>query len=91
LKNFEFLWSEEKNEKLQKERNISFKEIIFYINQNKVVDIIKNPSSNFDNQECFVIDIENYIWIVPYVKNKNEIFLKTAFPSRKHTKIYLNH
>ena len=29
-----------------------------------------------------------YIWVVPYVETKDEIFLKTMFPSRKYTKLY---
>lgn len=33
----------------------------------------------------FIIDINNYAYVVPYVKSKNEIFLKTIYPSRKYT------
>jgi len=29
-----------------------------------------------------------YIYVVPYVKNDNEIFLKTVIPSRKMHKLY---
>jgi len=85
-----FSWNEEKNKQLKKERNITFEEIVNNIQNDKVVDIIANPSSNFDKQECFVIEINNYIWIVPYVEHNEEIFLKTAFPSRKYQKIYFN-
>ena len=31
---------------------------------------------------------KKYIWIVPYVVEKDCIFLKTLFPSRKYTKEY---
>lgn len=90
MEDIEYRWSEEKNNKLQKERNISFEEIVLLLEQDKIIDIIKNPSSNFDNQMCYLLEIEEYIWLVPYVYNENKIFLKTAFPSRKFTKIYLN-
>ncbi len=60
------------------------------VQNDKVVDIIVNPSSNFDKQKCFIIEINNYMWVVPYIENKECIFLKTAFPSRKHQKIYFN-
>jgi len=90
LKDFFISWDSDKNEKLQNERNVSFEEIAFIIKNDNVIDIIDNPSSNFDNQKCFIIEFENYIWVVPYVENGNDIFLKTAFPSRKHTKTYLN-
>jgi len=36
----------------------------------------------------YILKIDNYAIIVPYVENDNEIFLKTAFPSRKYTKRY---
>ena len=40
------------------------------------------------NQKIYILDIENYAVIVPYIKNESDIFLKTAFPSRKYTKRY---
>ena len=36
-----------------------------------------------------VIEINNYAYLVPYVEDENEIFLKTIIPSRKATEIYL--
>ena len=36
-----------------------------------------------------VIGINNYAYLVPYIEDENEIFLKTIIPSRKATKIYL--
>ncbi len=36
----------------------------------------------------FVI-IDSYAYLVPFVETETEIFLKTAFPSRKATKKYL--
>ena len=37
----------------------------------------------------FVLEINHYAYIVPYIENDEHIFLKTCFPSRKHTAIYL--
>ncbi|PJC46521.1 MAG: hypothetical protein CO036_02400 [Candidatus Omnitrophica bacterium CG_4_9_14_0_2_um_filter_43_12] len=31
---------------------------------------------------------KGYIWVVPYVEEKDYIFLKTLYPSRKFTKFY---
>jgi len=36
----------------------------------------------------YILEIDNYAIVVPSVENENEIFLKTAFPSRKYTKRY---
>ncbi len=51
-----------------------------------VIGIEENP--NRPSQKLYVLEIDNYAIIVPYVEKDNEIFLKTAFPSRKYTKRY---
>jgi len=79
-------WDKDKNEKLKKERRISFEEIAYLIESGNIVAIEENP--NRPNQKLYVLEIDEYIVIVPFVENENEIFLKTAFPSRKYTKIY---
>lgn len=90
-----FDWDEEKNNKLKKERGISFEEIIIAINEDKVIKVIKvikNPKNEiYPNQKMYLINYNNYIHVVPYVINeeKKEIFLKTIFPSRFYTKKYL--
>lgn len=79
-------WDKQKNEVLKKERGISFEEIAFLIESEQIVAIEENPSR--PNQKIFILEIEDYIVIVPFVESENEIFLKTAFPSRKYTKKY---
>lgn len=37
----------------------------------------------------FVVNIDEYVYLVPYVETSEEIFLKTIIPSRKATKHYL--
>ena len=41
-------------------------------------------------QKCYVININDYVYIVPFVQEWNKIFLETIYPSRKYTKYYLN-
>ena len=82
-------WDKEKNIKLKVERDITFEEIVFYISSENLLDIIKNPNTIYKNQFMFVVNINNYVYLIPFVKNKNEIFLKTIYPSRKATKKYL--
>ncbi|MEA1911512.1 MAG: DUF4258 domain-containing protein [Spirochaetota bacterium] len=79
-------WSSEKNEILKHERGISFEEIAFLIESGQIIGIEENPGRS--NQKMYVLEIENYAIIVPYVETDDEIFLKTAFPSRKYTKLY---
>jgi hypothetical protein len=79
----ELRWSEEKNEKLKNERGVSFDHIV----AGRFLGIEKNLSR--DDQWLMVFEVDAYAWVVPYVDGGDHYFLKTAFPSRKHTKIYL--
>ena len=79
-------WNSEKNEILKHERGISFEEIAYLIESGLLLGIEENPG--YPNQRMPVLEIDNYAIIVPYVENDDEIFLKTAFPSRKYTKKY---
>ena len=85
-----FSWDFEKNEKLKSERNISFEEIVYYIEKGQVLDILEHSNKKkYPNQFMFVISVEDYVYLVPFVERENEIFLKTIIPSRKATKQYL--
>jgi len=85
-----FYWSEEKNRLLKQERGICFEDIVYYLENEKVIDIIRHYNVNkYKNQEIFVLNINNYIYLAPFVETKDFIFLKTIIPSRKFTKIYL--
>ena len=48
---------------------------------------IKRHSSR-EKQNIMLFKYKRYIWIVPYVEDKETIFLKTLYPSRKYTKLY---
>jgi uncharacterized DUF497 family protein len=86
---FKIEFNEEKNLLLQETRGISFDDVIKAVEEDKILDDLKNK--NYPNQRILVIKIKNYIWAVPYVINKKEktIFLKTVYPSRILTKKYL--
>lgn len=43
----------------------------------------------YKGQKIFIINIDQYAYLVPFVENEQEIFLKTIIPSRKATKKYL--
>ena len=85
-----FNWNNEKNEKLRKTRGVSFEEVVLAIEQRELLDILEHPNKNkYKNQYTFVVKINNYVWLIPFVEAGNEIFLKTIIPSRKATKKYL--
>ena len=77
----------DKNEWLKKERNISFEEIIFHLSQGDLWKTSDHPDQiNYPDQRLYFIIVDGYIYIVPYVVEKEYIFLKTIIPSRKATK-----
>lgn len=84
-----FNWDKDKNEWLKKTRSIGFEDIIFLISEGYLIEIIKNPADKYKGQMMFVINFNDYIYLVPFVENEEEIFLKTIIPSRKATKKYL--
>lgn len=85
-----YVWSSEKNDQLKNERGISFEEIVLNIQLGNEIDIYDHPNSQrYPNQKISSVLIENYIYLIPFVENNEEIFLKTIIPSRKATKHYL--
>ena len=84
-----FEWNSEKNEWLKKERGISFERIIFHLSQGDLWKIADHPDQErYPGQKIYFVIVENYICMVPYVKEKDHIFLKTIIPSRKATRDY---
>ena len=85
-----FDWGVEKNEQLKNERGISFEEIIVAINEGKILDTLIHPEQKkYPGQRIYVVQIEQYAYLVPFVEDEEKIFLKTIFPSRKATKNYI--
>ena len=78
----EFRWNALKSERLKRIRGVSFEEIT-----NAEFVMFKQHPKN-EAQSIMLFKLRNYIWLVPYVKGKDYIFLKTLYPSRKYTKLY---
>jgi uncharacterized DUF497 family protein len=83
-------WNSEKNEILKQERNISFEDVIFHIDNGDEVDVYDHPNQKrYPNQKISVVLVDGYAYLVPFVESETEIFLKTIIPSRKATKKYI--
>ena len=84
-------WDKEKNDKLKLERDIGFEEVLNAFDSGGLIKITKNPNSKkYPNQKVYIVNIDNYVYIVPFVEDEDKYFLKTIFPSRKMTKQYLS-
>ena len=84
-----FAWDPAKNELLIRDRGVSFEVVVASIESGGLLDIIENPSPQYQHQEMFVVRVEDYVYLVPFVEDITRIFLKTIIPSRKLTKRYL--
>ena len=85
-----FNWNTEKNEQLRENRGISSEEVLFHIENGDILDILEHPNRDrYVGQRIFVVEVEEYAHLVPFVEGEEEVFLKTIIPSRKATKKYL--
>lgn len=82
-------YSKSKDRKLNKLRKISFEEIIEVIQNDKILAVEASPNTKeFPDQKAYIIALKDYVYVVPFVENEKEIFLKTIYPSRKFKKKY---
>lgn len=82
-----FDWSEEKNNKLIRERSVSFEIIIGQIETGFLLDVLQHPNQiKYKGQRIFIVEYDDYVYLVPFIEDEKKIFLKTIIPSRKATK-----
>ena len=85
-----FDWSTAKNRQLLDQRGISFERVVSAVEQGGLLDVLQHPNQDrYPGQSIYVVDIEEYIYLVPFVMEKDGTrFLKTIIPSRKATRDY---
>ena len=82
-------WNHDKNEKLKRERHVSFEEVVYHIEQGDIVDITLHPNQEkYPGQQMYIIRLRGYLHLVPFIETEDEIFLKTIIPSRKAEREY---
>ena len=85
-----FVWNADKSRLLKAARGVSFEEVMFCIANGQLLDVVKHPNAErYGHQLIFVVRIDQYVYLVPFVESETEIFLKTIIPSRKATRQYL--
>jgi uncharacterized DUF497 family protein len=83
-------WDNEKNEWLKHNRGVCFEEVVLLIERGDIIETIEHPNQDiYPGQKIAIVRIEDYAYLVPYVREGDEIFLKTIIPSRKATKKYV--
>lgn len=85
-----FDWDRRKNQKLKKERDISFEDVVIALNEERILYRGDHPNQKkYPGQKIVVVAIKNYAYVVPFVEDDEKIFFKTIIPNRKATKKYL--
>ena len=85
-----FRWSPE-NEALKARRGISFESVVVAIESGGLLDILTHPNqAKYPRQRILVVAADNYVYLVPFLQDKDCLFLKTIIPSRKAARDYLN-
>ena len=88
---FSIKFNEEKNQLLKVTRSVSFEDVLEALKKGKLLADLAHPNQKHPSQRLYVVEIKEYAYAVPYVSDarKQEIFLKTIYPSRILTRIYL--
>jgi len=85
-----FGFNDEKNALLVKTRGVSFEMVIEILKSDASVKIVKSPNKpKHPNQDMFLVEINGYVYAVPFVRTHDGYYLKTIYASRKFTKLYL--
>ena len=85
-----FLWDENKSELLKRERGVSFEEVVFHINNGDLLARLDHPNrTKYSHQQVFVVLINDYVYMIPFVEDDEKYFLKTIIPSRKLKREYM--
>lgn len=84
-----FNWNPDKNQLLLRERGISFERIVFEISSGNELAVLEHPNQEkYPGQRISMVQVDDYVYAVPFVETDTEIFLKTIIPSRKATRQY---
>ena len=54
-----------------------------------ILNTVDRPNQHkYPGQKIHTVEIEGYVYLIPFVESEEEVFLKTIIPSRKATKSF---
>jgi hypothetical protein len=85
-----YSWDETKNRYLSLNRNMSFERILVTLEEGDILQVLQNPNQyKYQGQKIYILNIDNYAWVVPFRDEAGKRILLTAYPGRKFTAQYL--
>lgn len=83
-------WDPEKSKLLKATRGVSFEDMKKAIDSGGLLDTIDHPNRiRYSDQKIYVVEIDKYVHLSPFIEDEEKIFMKTIYRSRKMTKKYL--
>ncbi len=66
-----YLWNEEKNQQLIRDRGISFQEIVSHLNSGDLLAILSHRNQErYPGQRIFIVRIGDYAYEVPFLESE---------------------
>jgi len=85
----EYTWDDEKNERLIRERGISFGEVAYHMDYSEsLADMPHHNQERYPGQRLRIVRINNLAWVVAYRRTGRYVFLYAAYQSGKFTRMY---
>jgi len=87
MEEWDYAFDPDKNALLIRERGISFEQIIALIESGNLIQVLEHHDpERYPNQLLYEVDVDGYVYVVPVVRERRTLFLKTIYPSRKATR-----
>lgn len=88
---YRIAFNSDKNRLLKATRGVNFDDVLVAVRSNGILGDLQHPQSRYQHQRILIVVIDHYVYAVPYVLDTKQqrIFLKTVYPSRQYTKLYL--
>ncbi len=84
-----YLWNDEKNAVLQRERGLSFEMVVEALEAGNLLGDMPHPDgTRYHNQRVLHVMVNGYACAVPFVEDGDVRFLKTIYPSRKVNRLH---
>jgi uncharacterized DUF497 family protein len=83
-----FIFDEEKNQKLFSERNLTFEQVINEMAEGRVLFDSPHPNQEkYSHQRILIVELNGNACVVPYFMDSEQIKLITIFPDRRYKKL----
>ena len=81
-------WSPRKNNEVKKKHGFSFEEVFEAIENGFVLDVYKNTNPLYKGEYLMDINLKGKLVLVPFMREKGKIILKSAYQDKKLKKKY---